>query len=1039
MGQHLIKFQQLLRELFQFDCADLDFGIYRIMNRKRDLLVHFITEALPKAISKELEQGALARQGQAAKELEAAKEKVLEMSRDALDPAGNLIKYHDTTYGRDYLKAQEKAKSVRGHEALEAVIYNHLYAFFNRYWQDGDFISKRRYSKWERYAIPYNGEEVILYWANRDQYYIKTGEHFTNYRWQGPQGVTVHFKLLAADVEQDNVKGERRFFIPRLKEISWDEPAKSLTIPFEFRPLNEQETIAYGRRNQQETIIAKAVEDIPGQKSIEKATAAMVALKTKKRSASDGREMTFLEHHLRQYTRRNTSDFFIHKDLKGFLLRELDFYLKNEVLNLEEMEAAGESLAEGWFQTMRLIKNIGGRIIEFLAQIEEFQKMLWEKRKFITDTFYCITVGQIPEKFYSEIAVCKSQWEEWKALFHIDEEENLLTIGKNKNERRLKFLKHHPTLVLDTRHFPTDFIDRLLASFDNLDEITDGLLVHSENWQALNLLREKYRECIQCIHIDPPYNTQTSGFLYKNNYKHSSWLAMMESHLFIVRNLISEKGHLLCHIDENEYERLNIFMDTLGIADAGTVIWDKRNPMTAGRGIATQHEYIIWRSWVDDSIYQRNTNIMEMLATAKTIIDKHGGVSTEAREEYANWIRENTKLTGGEKAYRYLDEKGRIYQSVSLRAPEPRTNPKFFEPLIHPVTKKPCAIPPNGFSRTPETLKLMITRGEILFGEDETTQPRQKRFLTGESRMQARSIIQDAKKGKADLDVLGLNFPYCHPVSLYKELVAATTMSGKGIVSDYFAGSGTTGHAVINLNREDGGRRKFILVEMAQYFDTVMLPRLKKITFSSEWKDGRPVRPATPEEAERSPRLIKVIRLESYEDALNNIAFDEPSGQQVLQFEDYLLQYMLHWETRNCETLLNVGKLTRPFSYQLSNHRDLTAGRINGEAPVKNVDLPETFAYLMGLFVEKRQVLSDNGRRYLVYKGTTRQGRRTVVIWREIEGWTAKDFKRDRDFVAGNKLTRGMDDIYVNGDSSIPGAQALEKPFKEKMFAPVEV
>jgi len=91
------------------------------------------------------------------------------------------------------------------------------------------------------------------------------------------------------------------------------------------------------------------------------------------------------------------------------------------------------------------------------------------------------------------------------------------------------------------------------------------------------------------------------------------------------------------------------------------------------------------------------------------------------------------------------------------------------------------------------------------------------------------------------------------------------------MVLDYFAGSGTTGHAVINLNREDGGRRKFILVEMADYFDTVLLPRLKKVTFSPEWKDGNPKRVATAEEAERGPRIIKVIRLESYEDALNNL------------------------------------------------------------------------------------------------------------------------------------------------------------------------
>jgi len=1024
---HIKKFQELLKELFQFDAADLDFGIYRIMNYKRGVIERFIQKDLPRSISKELAQGALAGQTQAAKELEAAKKKVLEIFDDAIDAAGTLIKYHDTKPGKEYMAALEKAKSAKGQEALEAAIYNHLYAFFGRYWQDGDFISKRRYSKRERYAIPYNGEEVTLYWANHDQYYIKTGEYFTDYTWKATNGVTVHFTLIAADVEQNNVKGDKRFFLPQPDELVWDESGKILTIPFEFRPLNGQEAIAYSGKNQQEAIIAKAVEIIPKQRIVKTAPLALAALEAEKRRTGDGESVTHLEHHLRQYTRRNTSDFFIHKNLKGFLSRELDFYLKNEVINLEEMEAAGVGLSEGWFQTMRLIKKVGGHIIEFLAQIEAFQKMLWEKRKFITETFYCITVGHIPEEFYPEIAACEAQWEEWKTLFSIDEGKG----GKSRTDRRMEFLKAHPTLVLDTRRFSPDCTEFLLASFDDLDETTDGLLVHGDNWQALNLLTEKYRDQVQCIHIDPPYNTQTSGFLYKNDYRHSSWLAMMENRIKLGIALMSSDGSYLCHIDENEYERLHFLFGLFLVPDAGTISWDKRNPMNAGRGVATQHEYIIWRSRQQTPIYLRNKNIMSMLTVAAQMVDKYGKGTEEAQKHYAAWVSANKKLSGGEKAYRYLDDEGLVYQSVSLRAPEPRTDSKFHIPLIHPVTKKPCPVPPNGFSRTPDTLKDMMDKGEIIFGTDESTQPRQKVLLTEASKRQISSVIQDARKGKADLSPLGLDFPYCHPVSLYEELVGAAAQSQGGIVLDFFAGSGTSGHATINLNREDGGRRKFILAEMAHYFDTVLLPRIKKVTFSPEWKDGKPKRTATAEEAERSPRIVKVIRLESYEDALNNIAFEDPSGQQAMQFEDYLLQYMLQWETRKSETLLNVEKLAKPFSYQLHIHRD-------GTTLAQAVDLPETFAYLLGLYVQKRQALNDSDRRYLVYRGATREGRKVAFIWRETEGWKEKDYKRDKEFVAAQKLTEGMDEVYVNGDSYIPGARALEPLFKARMFAEVE-
>ncbi len=280
MTSYTEKFQQLLRELFQFDCADLDFGIYRIMNYKRDVIEKFITQDLPKAIAEELGRGALADQSQAAKELIEVAQKIKEtLGKDALDADGNLAEaYHGTPLGKKYQDLKAKAASGRG-QALEASIFNHLYAFFNRYYQDGDFISKRRYSKRQRYAIPYNGEEVYLYWANNDQYYVKTAEHFHDYTFTS-RGVTAHFKLQTASVEQNNVKGDKRFFLPRAKEIAWDEKANQIVIPFEYRPLTEQEEITYGKKNQQDAIIADALADIP--KRLKKADKALVALTTER-------------------------------------------------------------------------------------------------------------------------------------------------------------------------------------------------------------------------------------------------------------------------------------------------------------------------------------------------------------------------------------------------------------------------------------------------------------------------------------------------------------------------------------------------------------------------------------------------------------------------------------------------------------------------------------------------------------------------------------------------------------------------------------
>jgi adenine-specific DNA-methyltransferase len=378
----------------------------------------------------------------------------------------------------------------------------------------------------------------------------------------------------------------------------------------------------------------------------------------------------------------------------------------------------------------------------------------------------------------------------------------------------------------------------------------------------------------------------------------------------------------------------------------------------------------------------------------------------------------------------------------------------------------------------------MIENGDILFGPDETTQPRQKVILKEGTKRQISSVIQDARKGKADLDPLGLGFAYCHPVSLYKELLGAAAAVDKDWVFDYFAGSGTTGHSVIDLNRDNGIQRKFILAEMGDYFDTVLVPRLKKITFAPEWKAGRPKRLATPEEAQRSPRIMKVIRLESYEDTLNNLALCRDESQEsLLNFaeaqgpgglrEQYLLQYLLDVETRGSRSLLNIDDFTDPTAYRLKVRRPGSE-----ETREINVDLVETFNWLLGLTVEAitapRTVTAEfmrdtdpdlpkeTPRRLLLegdvqedpngpwwfrtVAGTIPDGRKTLVIWRKLTGNAEKD-NRVLDEWVKQQGYAGRDSrfdlIYVNGDNNLenlgrPGhtwtVRLIEAEFHRLMF-----
>ncbi len=328
MLESLQKLQDLLQKLFRADAADLDFGIYRIINYRREQLQTFIDEELPSIVNDTLDANSEAES--AHEELKRLEKQVRdEFDGDVLDGDGNLLdeSLKKSKTVREYLQAREQLGSPQTRNQREDVVYNHLYTFFSRYYDNGDFIPRRRYSQTERYAVPYNGEEVYLHWANRDQYYVKSGEHFSDYRFKS-QGTTTIFDLQDVDIEKDNVKGDKRFFIPIAANTKYNSETDEVRIPFEYRPLTDEEKKLYSGQKQQDKIIDAAEEEI------------LTHIDNYNIQSELGHEIegvTLLKKHLRTYTRRNTADFFIHKDLKKFLDRELDIYIKNEVIPLTNL------------------------------------------------------------------------------------------------------------------------------------------------------------------------------------------------------------------------------------------------------------------------------------------------------------------------------------------------------------------------------------------------------------------------------------------------------------------------------------------------------------------------------------------------------------------------------------------------------------------------------------------------------------------------------------------------------------------------------
>jgi adenine-specific DNA-methyltransferase len=344
-----------------------------------------------------------------------------------------------------------------------------------------------------------------------------------------------------------------------------------------------------------------------------------------------------------------------------------------------------------------------------------------------------------------------------------------------------------------------------------------------------------------------------------------------------------------------------------------------------------------------------------------------------------------------------------------------------------------------------------------------------KRFLSDVESNVSKSFFHDYTDAEKELAALfgetGI-FPTPKPTTLIRRFIAQAAPRD-GLVLDGYGGSGTTGHSVINLNREDGGRRRFVLVEMADYFDTVLLPRLKKVTFSPAWKDGAPTRLATAEEAERSPRVFKVLRLESYEDTLKSLELRRPAEMRSLLDhaeaqgpdrlrEQYLLRYMLDVESRGSASLLNIQAFTDPTAYRLKVKRPGS-----DESREVCVDLIETFNWLIGLTVQHyaapqsftaafrrdeegrlgldgRLRLDPNGPFWFrTVTGATPEGRKTLVIWRKLTGNAEQDNLVLDAWFSGSKYSTKdseFDFIYVNGDNNLENLKAADDLWKVRLI-----
>jgi adenine-specific DNA-methyltransferase len=958
MNSSLEKFKNFLKELFQFELSDLDFGIYRVLNYKREQVEEFINDKLPGIVKSAFEKHKI----DLTQNLEQEFKNVLEEIRrnfgeNAISYTGELVdNFKNTPLAQKYIRIKEQKDTFQRIEDIENQVYNDLYNFFSRFYEDGDFIPQYRYSKDPKYSIPYNGEEVKLYWVNADQYYIKTGILFRDYTFKAGSYKIIFRTVSAREEINSNKSTKHRFFVLDQKPI--ERNGDEIIVKFQYKELSQEEVKLYTNNNdnleemqegegkrknpKQEKINEKLFEELKSYFEKEKI---YDVLKEK-----DGK--TLLLYHINRFTAKNTRDYFIHKNLKKFLMGKLDYFIKSEVLNYETLSE--DKSLHLHLTRAKVVREVGEKIIDFLAQLEDFQKKLWEKKKFVIETHYVITLDRIKDltdkEFYQKVLEKvlnnKAQLEDWQKL----------GFGIFKNKEELEDKK----LPIDTRYFDEEFKWELLENISkkvNLDDNLDGVLIKSENWQALNTILNRYREKVQTIYIDPPFNKeQDADYLYNVKYKDSTWISMLENRLRLAREFLNEMGSIFVRCDYNGNMYLRLLMNEIFGKD------NFRNEIVVNRTLAKQP--------AQNQFVKQTESLFLFSKTENNLIKK------------------------------------------VLR---PISNPTWY-PLLHfpRPDEKPRIIlgrvfyPPKNrrWARSQEDIERLEKMGKARINEEITYIDCYGNKIKGFPEI----LYDEEVVDNAWLDIPGYSqahgFPTENSEILLKRVIESTSNEGD-LVMDFFLGSGTTTAVAHKL------KRKWIGIEMGEHFYTIILPRMKKVLAYDKSGISKEKDVKEKYNEKTAGGFFKYIILEQYEDTLDNIELKENKVSQLFK-EDYLLKYFLDLETRDSPYLLNIEQIKNPFAYKLKVNLSEV-----GEPKEMVVDIPETFNFLIGLKIKKIKRRKENSRTYLFILGE-KEKKDCAVVWREYsDNWNEEDFKKDKEFIKQELMNWEIQVVYVNSQSML--------------------
>ena len=796
---------------------------------------------------------------------------------------------------------EEIDKRARKDTSFREELFDKLYTFFNRYFCESGSIYFRHLPAFAKiYDRVYaDGQDVALSWKTQMLYYVKSD-------------VLVRSMPIELN-EKDQPQNTRRFYFDASE--------------FEHKQNNERREFVFAFDSVQKTKKGRVVHL--------KVSYSKGATKTKpKEILKQSREagISLSEENLQKaigvFKRQTEADYFINKDAKGFLREQFDLWLYQYMFNEETI------FEQNRLSQLQAIQQTAYNIIDFISQFEDELRRAWEKPKFVRNVNYVVTLDKLSDAILAKISThkgAKSQIKEWQELRMIDNKFSMKTLFKGQKaiDDKNGVTGDYKFLPLDTKHFKDLEVD-ILACLGNLDEVLDGELVHSENWQALNTLQRRYKEKVKCIYIDPPYNTSASEIVYKNSYKHSSFLCLLENRMSMSKFFLTKEGIIEIAIDDEEFAYINLV--TNFIFDSSNrvgIIAIMSNPRgrSDDKHLAAAHDYLI--------LHASNINFLE---TSQLLQSKESLLKKYNKQDEIGFYRELPLRRSGSNSKR--DDRPNLYYPFFL-------DPKTMELSLHQKRNaKQIAILPIDTSGTERVWRwgkenasqklltdIIVKRvGDdfLIYGKDRLKKEIKPKSLWVDPHYDASShgtVLLNHLFGCKEFD---------YPKSIHTVQDSVKIGSDQSsTILDYFAGSGTTAHAVINLNREDGGNRKYLLIEMGEYFHTVLLPRIKKVVYSKDWRDGNPV------SREGVSHCLKYYTLEQYEETLRNSHYEDGKQLQLDSAKSPFEQYVFFGDDKLAHTVkpLKNGNL-----------------KINLQNLYKDIDIAESLSNILGKPIRKRTV-----------------------------------------------------------------------------------